>query len=111
MKTYKVLKAWEGVKVGEELEQDEDGWIFHEHISPLEIAVALHLGFIEEVGAVKEKFVPKILEMMFLVDSGGEVEGHLYEGYRWQKDLIAIGNCYRTKEEAHEARERVLKAY
>ena len=108
MKTYKVLKAWKGVEiVGTELSESE----LLAYLSGFEIAVALHLGFIEEVGAVKKKFVPKILEMMFLVDSGGEVEGHLYEGYRWQKDLIAIGNCYRTKEEAHEARERVLKAY
>jgi hypothetical protein len=102
MKTYKVKIAWEGAKVGDEIKTIE---------SPLTIAVALHLGFIEEVGAVKEKFVPMYDEEYWYITTPCEVLKTSNDGLSTDKMYIKIGNCYRTEAEALEARERVLKAY
>jgi len=113
MKTYKVKIAWEGVKVGETLEldsfnSDTEGWLYR----PLDLAVALHLGFIEEVGAVKkEKFVPKRGDKYYYIDAYGDCMQMNYEYDDYDRMLISIHNCYRTEAEALEARERVLKAY
>lgn len=119
MKTYKVLRAWEGVKVGMVLKSNPRGAIVYEDIEggynltrPNDVAVLLHLEFIEEVGAVKkERFVPKHGEKYWYVGGKGRVDW-VYNAHDMDDDeLIRIGNCYRTEAEALEARERVLKAY
>ena len=122
MKTYKVKIAWEGVKVGEELIANEDGFILTAGDSVDEytrrgrciysetIAILLHLGFIEEVGAVKEKFVPREGEIYYCITDIGKIY-YTKNNTDHDKIKIGIGNCYRTEAEALEARERVLKAY
>jgi hypothetical protein len=76
-----------------------------------EIAIALHLGFIEEVGAVKEKFVPKVGDEYWYISAYGMVDFKINNGDNVDVGLTSIGNCYRTEAEALESRERVLKAY
>ena len=114
MKTYKVLKAWEGVEVGDEVKSDKHGWIEPAHspmITPIDAAIALHLGFIEEVGAVKEKFVPKEGELYWYLSDRATCYSctNLYDAVDQRR--ISIGNSYRTESDCAEARERVLKAY
>jgi len=119
MKTYKVLKAWEGVEVGEELKSNHHGVTSysdsfggnHFTIKPHEIAILLHLGFIEEVEAVKKKFVPKDGDKYWYVSEFCNVDWHYNDDDYSDEKYIRLGNCYRTEAEALEARERVLKAY
>lgn len=114
MKTYKVLRAWEGVKVGDETTLEAIGMTVNGDFvsSPVLVAVLLHLGFIEEVGAVKkERFVPKKGNIYYYLDAYGDCMRMCYEHDDYDRRLISIGNCYRTEAEALEARERVLKAY
>ena len=60
----------------------------------------------------EERWKPEEDEEYWFVDSEGEVFSHNYEE-AWITDAAKYkaGNCYRTKEEAQAARERVLKAY
>lgn len=114
MKKYKVLRAWEGVEVGDELKTYKDGFVRYSGplITPLDVALALHLGFIEEVGAVKkERFVPKKGKKYWFLTDDVKPCPSSYYGDEIDKTRIKIRNCYRTEAEALEARERVLKAY
>lgn len=65
-------------------------------------------GFIIE----KEKaWTPKVGENYWIVDIQGDA--FETENFGWNSDRgsIAVGNCYRTKEEAEQTAERVKKAY
>ena len=120
MKTYKVKIAWEGVKVGEVLNERSEGVTSHvfctqkrTNIFPNNIlpSILQRLGFIEEVGAVKKKFVPKKGQTYFFLDSMCIIRKTKHGKYTADKMYISIGNCYRTEVEALEVRERVLKSY
>jgi len=68
-------------------------------------------SFIQEVGSVKKKFVPKKGQIYFYLDSMCIIRKTKHGKYISDEMYVSIGNCYRTKAEALETRERVLKAY
>lgn len=106
MKKYKVLKAWEGVEVGEVLKTDEDGEIpylvdvFPRHIPCHEVALLLHAGFIEEV---KEVEWPKKEERYWFIDETGKVKNYLWFEDNHDRYIRDDGfGIFRTEKEAQE---------
>jgi hypothetical protein len=59
----------------------------------------------------EEIWKPKNEETYWIIQSTGNVYPNDWTGHYVDEDYYEIGNCYKTKEEAEEARDRVLKAY
>lgn len=108
MKKYKVLKSWDGVEVGEILENNN--WDNFEYtcfvsnnkrvdteIEPHEIALLLHAGFIEEVG---QPWVPQMNERYWYIDGAGDVFHTHWRDHINDVDRKKFDNIYRTQEEA-----------
>lgn len=58
-----------------------------------------------------EPWKPKEGERFFCICANGEVVSvHFHEGYEADSEHVAFGNCFRTREEAESARERVRVA-
>lgn len=100
---YKVLKAWQGVEVGEvvDLETGLLGKL------PLLVELMVAAGFIEEVD---ERWKPKKGDEYFYVDKDGQVGEYHWVGFWFDNILFDFGNCFRTREEAEAAAERVKEA-
>lgn len=59
-----------------------------------------------------EAWKPKDGEIFFYVMVDGEVSSDFFRGASmWCAGMLDAGNCYRTREEAEQAAERVRKAY
>lgn len=57
------------------------------------------------------KWKPEKREDYWFVDTGGDIAMDTWDEMSWDYQIHKVGNCYQTKEEAEQARERVLKAY
>lgn len=59
-----------------------------------------------------EPWKPKDDEMFFFVTDAGGVDGYKFlSTSEFDTEYVAAGNCYRTREDAEKAAERVRKAY
>ena len=87
-------------------------------------ADAISKTFIKEGGfsySNKDKAISKIESIFssfpsagdtyYYIDIDGEVCHKYYADDEFDKSLLAIGNIYKTKEEAESALDRVIKAY
>lgn len=54
-----------------------------------------------------EKWKPKICEQYWFIDRDGDVRYHLWTEWDSDNDKYDFGNCFRTKEEAEAAAEKV----
>lgn len=54
---------------------------------------------------------PSAGDIYYYIDIDGEVYHEYYADDEFDKSLLAIGNIYKTKEEAESALDRVIKAY
>lgn len=114
MKKYRVLVSWEGVKIGELLKNCGADEFVYKHngnigfISPVEIALLLHAGMIEEVKEEDGKWVPKIGEMYFCFDWEG-VHSFTWDDHPYDHQYQNALGVYRTEKEAREMFEYLKK--
>lgn len=57
------------------------------------------------------KWKPNEMEKYFRLDSISDIDRAYWTNSFIDQERYKIGNCYKTREEAEQARERVLKAY
>lgn len=111
VKKYEALEDFEFSLCGEELEAFYEGEIYDtQDLEEFNISYLLEKGYVQEIKKPRNnKFIPRFRERYYYVNNASlEVFDEINTKASFDLNHIRVGNCYKTKEEAQKALDRLI---
>lgn len=80
-----------------------------EDIKKLDLTIIVQLLFTDKYEIILKPFLPEDEEKYFYIGADNNIFSDDWMGSAKDKAMYLVGNCFRTKEEAKENRDKVLK--